>query len=148
MKNPLQHVLTKCKYLLYLESKLEPEERAAHQWQMLCKRSGVQYILGKGGANTCFITIGGGERKLFYPEEFIKYITTLAKQKYGAYGILNKASGKVSGPWVTLEETKRKKPKRTELGIVGIDDSGNHQELYYSSKALNGIYWAKSGQAA
>ena len=29
MKNPLQHVLTKCKYLLYLESKLEPEERAA-----------------------------------------------------------------------------------------------------------------------
>ena len=87
MHNPIRNVLTKCKYLLHLESALSPEERAQHQWQMLCKRGETQFIFGKGGANTCFIIIGTGERELFYPEEFIKKIEHLAKQKYSSYGI-------------------------------------------------------------
>ena len=144
--NTLANMLTKCKYLLHLESKLEPEERALHQWQLLTKRSGVQYICGKGGANTCFIIIGDGERTLYYPEDFIKQLAALAKQKYGSYGIWDKKAEKLYGPWPQLDVPKKRVPKRSTLVIVGIDDAGKQHEIFYASKGLDGISWVKSGQ--
>jgi hypothetical protein len=141
--NPLKSLVTRAKYLLYLESKLSPEERALHQWQMLCQRSGVQYICGKGGANTCFVIIAGGERELYLPEDFIKRLEALAKHKYGGYGIWSKRKKFLYGPWITLEEAKRKTPKNVDQTLVGICDSGAHDTLFYASKGLNGISWIK-----
>ena len=142
--NTIKHLVTKAKLLLHQESKLEPEERAQHQWQMLTKRSGVQYIVGKGGANTCFIVIGEGERKLYYPDEFIKQLEKLAKQKFGAYAIYCKRRDKLYPTrWHTIDEVKAREPRRSSLVIVGLDDKGNRHELYYASKGLTGISWVR-----
>lgn len=143
MSNNLKHLLTKVKYCLYLESKLSAEERVAHQWQMLTTHGGLQYIVGKGGANTCFYTIGTQERQLCYPDELVKVLTRLASQKYACYAICDKSKNILRDGLQTLEQAKGIKPKRAGLYLVGIDARGKKHRLYYSSAGLVDNTWVK-----
>lgn len=142
MKNPLLHVLTKVKYLLYLESKLEPEERAQHQWQMLTMRGKVKYVFGKGGANTCFLIVDD-KRETFYPDDFVARIKVLARQKYASYGIYSGKKKKVIKHFCLLHDALEYVPTNSDQTVVGIDDHDVLHQTHYASKTLTGIEWVK-----
>lgn len=144
--NPLLHLLTKVKYLLHCESKLTDEQKALHQWQLLTSRGSINYIVGKGGVNTCFYVLGENERVVCYPQELVDMLTKLSKEKYSEYVIVNQAKKRLSKAKLTLAEALEIKPKSTGAYIVGVTDSGKMSRLYYSSKGLNGITWNRFKQ--
>lgn len=143
-KNQLRHLLTKAKYLLYLESKLRPEECALHQWQLLATHGNVLYIVGKGGANTCFYKIGDDERQICYPNDLIEFLTKLAAQKYSSYSIYTKDKKLVKKGLNTLDKALAIIPKSSGMWIVGISSTDNvKRRLYYSVSGLRANDWVK-----
>ncbi len=62
--------------LIKIEAKMCMAERKSQQWQLLFQIGSVQYVIGKGGANTMFYTVGSDERKLCYPNDMLALIDT------------------------------------------------------------------------
>lgn len=141
--NPFKHLVAKVKYMLYLESKLDLEECAQSQWQMFCKWCEIQYIFGRGGANTCFYQIGNGERQVCYPDELVKWLDKLSKQKFGAYAICDQNKKIKQGLFPSLDDCKDIEPKKAGLYIVGLDERGKFHRLMYSSVGLERNVWLK-----
>jgi hypothetical protein len=142
--HPLKLLLTKAKYLLYLESKLSAHECALHQWQLLATHGSVLYIVGKGGANTCFYKIGDDERQVCYPNDLIEFLTKLAAQKYSSYSIYTKDKKLVKKGINTLDKALAIGPVGSGMWIVGLSSTDNvKRRLYYSVSGLKSCDWVK-----
>ena len=143
MTNQLKHMLTKAKYLLYLESKLAAEDVAQNQWQLLASHHGVIYIVGRGGANTCFYKIGDQERQICYPNDLVKFLTKLASQKYASYSVYSKERKLLKKGFISLDEALAYKPKGAGMWIVGVTQDNKKRKLYYSVSGLRSNDWVK-----
>jgi hypothetical protein len=72
---------TKVKGLLTVEASMSKEDRQAQQWQLLFTIDNTQYLVGKGGINTMFYTVGSGKRKLCLPHEMLSLLDAWANTK-------------------------------------------------------------------
>ena len=80
-------MLSKVKALLKVESGQTLEERKSQQWQLLFDIDNTKFIVGKGGANTMFYTVGDKERVLCYPDELLSFLSKFVEHKHSTYAI-------------------------------------------------------------
>ena len=137
----------KVRALLDLESKLSNADKGRQQWQLLCTAGGLLYIAGKGGVNTCFLTIAEGERRVMYPEQLVGELTKLASQSHSAYAVHSAKLGRiVSGPWPYRSDAPEH-PSKAHHTLVGINDDGTTDEICYASRCLTGLEWIRVRKA-
>ena len=132
-------MLAKVKALLKVESSHNAKEREAQQWQLFFNIDGIQFIIGKGGVNTTFYTVGKGERKLCYPDELIKFLEELVKKKYSSYSICG-ASGEVIRSGIMSEDDALRKKAPIGSFIVAHGD-GKRFRLYERQPGLFKDVW-------
>ncbi len=139
--NPFKHLLTKLKYLVNEDAKIEGEEKRDFQWSLLFTRGPVTFLIGKGGLNTIFYDIGG-KRELCYPKEAIKLLEKKSLDKYIAYAIYSKDKELVSGPFLFHDDTMALQAGKGQF-FVGIKSSGKLVQLYTAKSNLFGkLAWS------
>lgn len=132
-------LLAKVKALLSVESTHDKELRAAQQWQLFAKIDGVQFIVGKGGVNTMFYSVGNNERVLCYPDELITFLESLCRTKYSLYAICSDA-GKVVRRGILSETEALKKKPPVGYYIVAYEN-GKKVKLFVRQKGLSENIW-------
>ena len=137
----------KVKKSLLQETKLSEDERRLFQWQFLSKIGNVNYLVGKGGANTMFYRVGDvGDPSYCYPEEILAIIKSWSKSEYSAYTIDVDVMGTcVAGPFVKLEEAKDFIPDNSKRPyyIIGHKTDGSSEKVFILKKSLQGLSWVK-----
>jgi hypothetical protein len=136
----LRSLRAKVVALLRIESKMGLAERGAQQWQLLVQLNGDEcYVVGKGGVNTMFYTVNGGERKLCYPDEMLALIDCwVAASMVPAYAVTNLKGG------IAKRCTSRKSALefRAKLGYHIVKIVGGKQTRIYVRRAsLFGKSW-------
>ena len=142
MVNQLQHLYAKCKALLNLESRLSAQEVELNQWQLFANHNGLQYIVGRGGANTCFYKIGEAERKVCYPQELLDFLKQRASDKFVSYSIYTKDKKLVKRNILSLDDALATKPKYAGMWLVGVTPTGK-KRLYFSVAGLKANEWQR-----
>jgi hypothetical protein len=141
--NPFLHLRAQVKSALEREAKLNPSERACHQWQFLTTVNTVIYIVGKGGANTMFYSIGiKGERKLCMPVDMLDIITSWASLKFTAYAVCRRRNDYIHGPCLSLNRLLLTDPP-VDTFIVGLTPEGKVIRLYTYVKGLRCSSWER-----
>lgn len=135
--NPFRVLHDQVKRSLLGESKLTESERKLFQWQYLITFGSITYLVGKGGANTCFYQIARGDIGYCYPEELLEKIKEWGKSKYIAYTIESDDGG-IAGPFTSLEEAKAFKLPKSEVNlyIIGHDKTASVSEKLYIYKPV------------
>ena len=132
-------MLAKVKALLRIETAHNKEERSAQQWQLFFEIDGIQFIVGKGGVNTMFYSVGKGDRVLCYPEELLTFLEELVHKKYSSYAICD-SSGKVLRSGLMSEEEALKKKAPVGSFIIAYGD-GKRFRLYVRQTGLFKEVW-------
>lgn len=132
-------MLSKVKALLKVEAGHNATERSAQQWQLLFDVDGVQFIIGKGGVNTMFYTVGTADRVLCYPDELIEFLERLIRSKYASYAICN-ASGKIVISGLLSEEAALKKKAPVGAYIIAFEN-GKKVRLFVREKGIFKDVW-------
>lgn len=138
--NPFKVLHDQVKRSLLGESKLAESERKLFQWQYLITFGSITYLVGKGGANTCFYQIARGDIGYCYPEELLEKIKEWGRSKYAAFTIESDDGG-IAGPFTSLEEAKsfNLPSSKVNLYIIGHDKSATEsQKLYIYKPVITG----------
>ena len=138
--NHFSHLRSQVKACLEKEAKLSPNDRKKHQWQFLTTLNGVTYIVGKGGANTMFYSVGNGERKLCHPKEMLDIISSWGKAKYAMYAIGKKRDAYTHGPSEDIDTLLEEQGEPGEY-IVGMTSDGKVVRLYEAKKGISSTIW-------
>lgn len=131
------------------ESRLSEDERRCFQWQFLASVGGVTYLVGKGGANTCFYRVGDtGEIQYCHPQPLLDIIKSWGGSEYAMYAVVkNKPGCGVAGPFPDLEEAKDYIPDDIKKGdkfyILGYTPESKSKRLFVLSSSLKGHSWKK-----
>lgn len=125
--------------LIRVEDRMTIKERKCQQWQILFQIKGFgDYIVGKGGANTMFYMVDGGERKLCFPQEMIqildKWCADSESVKY--HVAVNKKS-------VAAYDSKEAalKHKAPHGAVIVKVAAGKKTVLYVRTQGLMGASW-------
>jgi hypothetical protein len=141
--NPFTHLRTQIKSCLEKEARLSPSERKQHQWQFITTVNSVTYMVGKGGANTMFYSIGiEGKRHLCMPKEMLSIISSWVGSKYPMYAIGKKKGAYTHGPNPSIDTLLEEDPN-TGSFIVGLTHEGKAIRLYRYEAGMMGNQWVK-----
>jgi hypothetical protein len=132
-------MLSKVKALLKVESPHSKDERSAQQWQLLFQIDGTQFIVGKGGVNTTFYTVGDGERKLCYPDELLEFLESLVRKATPVFAIYSK-TGKKLKSGILSENDALNEDATVGCYIVGMSN-GKKKRLYVRKRGLFDVVW-------
>ena len=98
--------------LIKAEAKMNQKERGCQQWQLFFQIKGFgDYLVGKGGINTMFYTVNGGERVLCYPNDMLELIAKWAQEASVTRFVILNPEGKEVRTYPKLEEAKEFKAK-------------------------------------
>jgi hypothetical protein len=139
----MRHLLDKVKRLLASEASLTAEECKQNQWQLLTTYGNLLYIVGRGGANTCFYKIGDSERQVCYPDELVNFLTNLISQKYASYSVYSKERKLIKRGFISLDDALAYTPSGAGMWIVGITPDNRKRKLYYSVSGLRSNDWIR-----
>ena len=136
----LKTLKQKVNALLLAEAKLSASERERQQWQLLFQIKGMgNVIVGKGGVNTCFYVIDGGERVLLLPQDLLNKIDVwIAMNSSVTYSVVG-ANGKSIQRGLSRPEALGVK---ADVGyyICEVQD-GKRKKTHKRVKALKGNSW-------
>jgi hypothetical protein len=140
---------TQVKRALLEESRLSEDERRQFQWQFLATVGSTTYLVGKGGANTCFYRVGEQEMQYCHPQPLLDIIKSWGGSKYAVYTIVrNKPGNGLAGPFPDLEMAKDYIPDEDEVDsgtvyIVGHTPDNKSKRLFVLTPSLKGYSWKK-----
>ncbi len=136
----LRVLKTKVNSLLMAEAKLSKAERECQQWQLLFQIKGLgQVIVGKGGVNTTFYTIGKAERVLCLPQDLLNKIDTLiAMSSAVTYSIVS-SEGKTIKRGLSKPEAQAYDAPKGSF-ICEVKD-GKRKKTHKRGKGLTGLSW-------
>jgi hypothetical protein len=132
--NPYSHVARQARSLLKREMMFQPKEREKLSWMLMVEFLGAKIMLGKGGANTLFYTLGNGDRQIGFPNVIIDYFDKLGRQPFALYTV---TYGDKRRGFYDKDHALAIKPK-TGMRIVGTKHNGEKQPAYVAKKNLAG----------
>jgi len=134
MMNPYKHLLTKMKYLVNEDKRVDDAEKADFQWSMVFTRGPVKFMIGKGGVNTIFY-IMGDKREVCFPDDALKLLEKKSLDKYIAYAIYSKKKELVAGPFLFHDDAMALRAGKGQF-FIGIKASGKLVPLYAAKPNL------------
>jgi hypothetical protein len=144
--NPYRHLAKNATTLLNSELKLPVEDRERISWQMLVEFAGTKILIGKGGANTCFVTLGDGERQIDYPAKLLNLLHRLGRQKHPYYAKIPLRGERTNAFF--LSDLLDQPPVSGDT-LVGVSVESIKETLYRAKRnARNILFWKKEEPAS
>ncbi len=134
MMNPYAQLAKQARALLRLELEFSPEERAKSSWLSQIEFCGTKIVLGKGGANTLFYSLGNGERQIGYPNVVVDMLDRLSRQPYVLYVV---QVGSKHATRFDRDQALAFKPV-AGASIFGVALDGSKHPAYRAKSALSG----------
>ena len=136
--NPFRYLATSLRAQLRLEESLPPNEVPHTQWMALVSIADTKIVVGRGGKNTCFLTLNG-KRRVDFPAKMLSLLDTLGRQSHGLFQIL-------TGDDVTRQSFKLSRlleePASSGSKIIGINTDGTANILYTAKRNVRGkLVW-------
>jgi len=140
--NPYRWLATNARALLRNELPLNAEERNTTQWLMTVDVLDRKFMIGRGGANTCFWQVGDSQRHIGYPNDLLTMLDTLAKQGHIGYKI-HYRDGRCQ-TFLARKAALRVSPNDATI-IEGINEDNSVNRLFLARKNIgNEAKWIKA----
>jgi hypothetical protein len=144
--NPYRHLAKNANTLLNSELKLRLEDREHIEWLMRVEFAGTKIQIGKGGANTCYWTLGDGKRRIDYPNKMLMLLDRLGRQTHPYYAKIGLRGERTNAFF--LSSLRDQSPDSGDR-LVGISVDSIEETLYRARRnARNILVWKKQVPAS